>query len=191
MREARLIATAVALIGVAFSWSAIAIAAPPPSDPSPGDSVSLTQGPATFGDGFTIDELSATSGPSGENPSGEVRFGASSFSDFGPVTCLTVSGNVATLNFESQFIFVGQIVTVRVVDDDPDTISILPLGRAATDCSSPPTINVNPLTSGDITVADAQPVPTTVAQCKKGGWRQFGFKNQGQCIRFVKPAPRQ
>jgi hypothetical protein len=27
--------------------------------------------------------------------------------------------------------------------------------------------------------------PTTKSQCKKGGWRQFGFKSQGQCIRFV------
>jgi hypothetical protein len=29
------------------------------------------------------------------------------------------------------------------------------------------------------------PVPTSRDQCKKGGWRQFGFRNQGQCIRFV------
>lgn len=28
--------------------------------------------------------------------------------------------------------------------------------------------------------------PTTVDECKKGGWRQFGFRNQGQCIAFVK-----
>jgi len=27
--------------------------------------------------------------------------------------------------------------------------------------------------------------PTNKDQCKKGGWRQFGFKNQGQCIAFV------
>jgi len=27
--------------------------------------------------------------------------------------------------------------------------------------------------------------PTTKADCKKGGWVQFGFRNQGQCIRFV------
>jgi hypothetical protein len=30
------------------------------------------------------------------------------------------------------------------------------------------------------------PVPTSRSQCKHGGWRDFGFKNQGQCIRFVK-----
>jgi len=27
--------------------------------------------------------------------------------------------------------------------------------------------------------------PTTKQQCKHGGFQQFGFKNQGQCIRFV------
>ena len=34
------------------------------------------------------------------------------------------------------------------------------------------------------------PVPTTKDQCKHGGWRQFGFKNQGQCIRFPKHGPK-
>jgi hypothetical protein len=31
------------------------------------------------------------------------------------------------------------------------------------------------------------PPPTSKAQCKHGGWRNFGssFKNQGQCVRFV------
>jgi hypothetical protein len=27
--------------------------------------------------------------------------------------------------------------------------------------------------------------PTTKAQCKNGGWRDFGFKNQGDCVNFV------
>lgn len=27
--------------------------------------------------------------------------------------------------------------------------------------------------------------PTTKADCKNGGWDEYGFKNQGQCIRFV------
>ena len=27
--------------------------------------------------------------------------------------------------------------------------------------------------------------PSTADQCRKGGWKSFGFKNQGQCIRFV------
>ncbi|SRR6266550_3124932 len=28
-------------------------------------------------------------------------------------------------------------------------------------------------------------VPTTKEQCMNGGWQQFGFKNQGQCVSFV------
>ena len=34
------------------------------------------------------------------------------------------------------------------------------------------------------------PAPTTKALCKHGGWRQFGSRNQGQCIRFVKHGPK-
>jgi hypothetical protein len=34
------------------------------------------------------------------------------------------------------------------------------------------------------------PAPTAKSQCKKGGWKQFGFKNQGQCIRSVKHGPK-
>jgi DNA-binding beta-propeller fold protein YncE len=34
------------------------------------------------------------------------------------------------------------------------------------------------------------PVPTAKAQCKHGRWKQFGFKNQGRCIRFLKHGPK-
>lgn len=34
---------------------------------------------------------------------------------------------------------------------------------------------------GTLTVAN----PTTKEECRNGGWMPFGFKNQGQCIRFV------
>ena len=27
--------------------------------------------------------------------------------------------------------------------------------------------------------------PQTKDDCKKGGWEQFGFRNQGQCVRFI------
>jgi len=33
------------------------------------------------------------------------------------------------------------------------------------------------------------PVPTSKDPCKNGGWQQFGFMNQGQCIRFVTRGP--
>lgn len=42
-----------------------------------------------------------------------------------------------------------------------------------------------------VVVHDAQPpAPTSKAQCKDGGWQQFGFKNQGQCIAFVNRGPK-
>lgn len=27
--------------------------------------------------------------------------------------------------------------------------------------------------------------PTTKAECKKGGWASYGFRNQGQCVRYI------
>src|SRR5215208_460176 len=33
--------------------------------------------------------------------------------------------------------------------------------------------------------AEDSPLPTTKEQCKKGGYKDFGFKNQGQCIKAV------
>ena len=41
--------------------------------------------------------------------------------------------------------------------------------------------------TGEVTsrvVVDAQPAPTSKDQCKKGGWTEFGFKNQGQCVSY-------
>jgi DNA-binding beta-propeller fold protein YncE len=37
----------------------------------------------------------------------------------------------------------------------------------------------------EIAVTPLPNVPTSIEQCRNGGWRQFGFKNQGQCIAFV------
>ena len=44
---------------------------------------------------------------------------------------------------------------------------------------------------GDITVTDAQPLPTSEEQCKHGGWAQFGFDNRKQCVRSVRQRARQ
>jgi hypothetical protein len=170
-----------AIVGTALALPSVSSAAPPA--PPLQDSVSLTEAPATFegGDfGFSgsIEELTATSGPRGENPTGEIMLTGlrglpGMFLDGGPI---------ATFNYVSEFF--GSNVTVQVVDDSPDTISILALGRAATDCSPPPETNVFQLTSGDVTVVDAQG-PTTKDQCMGDGWKQFGFANQGLCIAFV------
>lgn len=36
----------------------------------------------------------------------------------------------------------------------------------------------------------ADPLPTTKSDCKKGGYKDFGFKNQGRCIKAVNRASR-
>jgi hypothetical protein len=35
---------------------------------------------------------------------------------------------------------------------------------------------------------EQQAEPKTKAECKKGGYKEFGFKNQGRCIAFVNRA---
>jgi hypothetical protein len=188
-----------ATVGVALAFPSISNAAPPPSPLQ--DSVVLTGAPAvvpapTFDS--TIFALNATSGPSGENPSGLVRFDTV-FGHFhlgGPVTCLAVNGNTATISFPSQMDFPGDTITVEVVDDQPDTWAFADSteteGRAPTDCSplsGAPEVQRGPLSSGDFTVVDAQ-APTTKDQCKNGGWHNYPrFKNQGQCVAFVNHRP--
>jgi hypothetical protein len=39
-------------------------------------------------------------------------------------------------------------------------------------------------------VTDAQPFPTSKDQCRNGSWQNFPqFKNQGQCIAFIRHGP--
>lgn len=35
------------------------------------------------------------------------------------------------------------------------------------------------------TIYDFEPSPAEKGDCKKGGWEDYGFKNQGQCIQYV------
>jgi hypothetical protein len=187
-----------AIVAGALALPSVSSAAPPA--PTFQDSVSLTGAPAVVpAPDFdsTIFALNATSGPNGENPSGLVRFDTVGgfFHLGGPVTCLAVNGNTATISFPSQMDFFGDTITVEVVDDQPDTWAFADSteieNRAPTDCSplsGAPEVHRGPLSSGDFTVVDAQ-APTTKDQCKGDGWKQFGFKNQGQCIAFVNHGP--
>ncbi len=34
------------------------------------------------------------------------------------------------------------------------------------------------------------PLPTTKEQCMNGGYKAFGFKNQGECVAFVERGPK-
>jgi hypothetical protein len=123
-------------------------------------------------------EVNAQSGPSGENPTGQVHCGTL-FS--GPVTCLNVSGNVGLLTVQDSVF--GQ-VGVRITDGGPMADHLEALLGAG--CPTPLGSYLDFDFTGDIVVVDAQSPPTSKDQCKNGGWRNFGvFKNQGDCVSFV------
>lgn len=47
------------------------------------------------------------------------------------------------------------------------------------------TVTVGDGPAGVAITPGTRPSPTSKRQCKNGGWEAFGFKNQGQCVRFV------
>jgi hypothetical protein len=131
-------------------------------------------------------ELDARSGPSGEAPTGLVLIDPVQFAPFeGPVTCLAVSGNAATLNF--VVVDLALVVTVTVIDSPTgDRIDVTAAGRSPDDCSRVPNRVGALVGSGDIVVTDVRPLPRTKDECINGGWRSYGiFKNQGDCVSFV------
>jgi hypothetical protein len=157
--------------------------------------------------------INAQSGTSGQNPSGTVAFGVPIqtphgtvvFPVSGPVTCLSVTGpdhgagtpgapTTAVMNFQDPTL---GLFTLEVVDhggNGADILGGLPLSphRAPADCS-PLVGGFTSALSGRAVVFDAPVLPTSKAQCKNGGWRNFGamFKNQGQCVAFVVKQARQ
>lgn len=94
--------------------------------------------------GHVIWELHATSGPNGENPSGLVRFSNGPAYFGGPVTCLNVSGDTATITFVSDPSIISQPpinaegnITVMVTDGQPDTFVAGPRVSTPTECPLP------------------------------------------------------
>ena len=157
------------------------------------------QGQAPLGDSVTgtVEELAlptflvtwtfdASSGPQGENPTGTVQ---SEVVGTGSVTCLSVQGNRAVVGAS----FVGPInFLFYVVDSDtPDIIGYEGVGGPPiTVCPPPGGHEDRFISSGNLTVVDAQPLPSSKDQCRGGGWRNFQqFKSQGQCIAFVNHGP--
>ena len=182
-----------AIVGAALALPSASSAASTPTQ----DSVTLSGGPATASNAindFVIYDLNATSGPSGENATGHVTMDASTSDHMityhldGAVTCLAVNGNQASINFTDPNLSFFGVLRIQVVDGQPDTFTSFPEldNISASDCTP---IVFGPgngqVMNGDISVVDAQPSPTTKDQCKGDGWKQFGFKNQGQCIKFV------
>jgi len=175
----------VLVAGVVCCVPAVAAAQTPNQD--------FVVGTAGFGDpqfGVTA-SVDAHSGPSGENATGTATFGARQTFFGGPVTCLNVTGNRAVIGGDSAFVGPEGYLFL-VVDNSatgaPDLFGILfpPPAEAPTTCPSNLDVPLQPATSGDLVVHDAQPLPTSGDQCKNGGWKSFGvFKGQGDCVSFV------
>jgi hypothetical protein len=150
---------------------------------------------------YSTFDFSATSDPVGGSPSGTATWNEFGFHFEGTVSCLAVTGNQAVIGIDvdtaaSSLGFQGFFLTA--VDGGPpgsglDSFDAVPtsftgLGDVVpTDCSfafSP--FARDQVTSGDIVVVDAPPLPTSKDQCKNGGWQTYGvFKNQGDCVSFV------
>lgn len=160
--------------------------------------------------------IHAQSGPAGQNLSGSASltfisplppFGPGGYS--GPVTCLSIAGpdrgfgtagspTTTVLNFLAYVHpTILQVITVGLVDNGGNGMDLFILGpvggRAPSDCSPLPPSFVAERLNGRAVVFDAPLLPASRAQCKYGGWRNFGgmFKNQGQCVAFVVKQARQ
>ena len=173
--------------------------APDASGAAPLDTVTAAGG---SGAAYSNINISAQSGPSGQNPTGNVAFTinigrGTVFSISGPVTCLSVTGpdqgagspgSPTTAVMNAQDPTLG-VVTVMLMDNGgngSDVINSEDLRRAPTDCSPLNSPFQSTLVNGRAVVFDAPPLPTSKDQCKNGGWRNFPqFTNQGDCVSFI------
>jgi len=173
---------------VAFTYSATGTA----SGPYPGR-FTITGG-VSIGPGFIL-PVSLTGSFTIDSPVGRVT--GTSFSPNVGLQCpqVTCSGEACdpwgasfgtnTLGFSESDTYEATITTPH------GTFSDRGLFRAFFR-REPSDISLNGFDQNFRSVLDApEPVrPTRKSQCKKGGWRQFGFRNQGQCIRFVQHGPK-
>jgi hypothetical protein len=140
--------------------------------------------------------INASSGPSGENPTGTLEARGLLNATF-PVTCLQVTGNRAVIGGRLTSGPTTVQVFVVVVDEPGELQDRILREFFVNDPLAPATCaefdartgapTPFPAFSGSVVVIDAQPFPTSKEQCKDGGWRRFGdtFKNQGDCVSFV------
>lgn len=190
-----LLAMAVALVLAPPAARAAGTPAPPPRDSVAGSGTT-----AAFPNGFRVD---VSSGPSGEDPTGGFGFAVQirpPYPVLGAVatrsiTCLAVHGNTATAEgpvaiVDPFYADLGYGAKMTAVDNGgagPDAFGAVSVygTLAPSDCDTPAA--AHPVTGGDIVVTDARPLPARAAQCRHGGWRDYGdrFRNQGGCVTFV------
>ncbi len=156
----------------------------------------------------------ASSDAAGGHPVGTVEFvtgeRAGVFVTQGDVTCLAVHGRAATVgvHFEAPLPAAtpqAQNVLLFVEDNgeagtDRFAVQPLPGAPAPVSCPASPPLGVTlqpgfgpagVASSPGVVVQDANAVPISKDDCRHGGYDRFGFKNQGQCIAFVRHRARQ
>jgi hypothetical protein len=192
-----------AILGVALAVPSLSNAAPKSPPPTFLDTAKAS------GDNLVLDDFSAinidveaSSGPSGQDPSGHVIFGFNPIFDLGPVTgpvtCLEVTGNTAVMTVAGPFSSLPGFLafTVKLVDNGGSGLDrfqyfpIPPENSQYLDCRANPipTDFGGPLI-GRAEVFDSPPPPTSKRQCRHRGFAQFGFRSKRQCIKFVKHGP--
>ena len=187
----RLLVAAIWLALAMVCSSATASAQTPTRDSVTGFAFALIPVPNPPHNVMEVDFVfDASSGPSGEDPTGTVMMFPL---DGGPVTCLNVNGIDAVVGIAAPTTTFGGFLIYVSDNGTPgegrDTVDLVPVAGPPEACPAPVSANTAIFT-GDITVIDAQPFPTSKDQCKNDGWRDFSqFKNQGLCIAFVERRP--
>jgi hypothetical protein len=193
-------AASLVLVGVLASAVAPARAQIPTVDAVVAEGSTVPSGAVVV---TLVFDVEAQSGPLGEDASGYGSIdllvsGSVVFHVEGPVNCLEVSGDRAVIGLRtdpalSNFPAAGVMIETRdngpPGSDPPDLLNAIPVDDPSI-CAPlfvPPTIEV---VSGDVSVSDANPPPINRSECKRGGWRTFGFENQGACVAFVERGPR-
>ena len=174
----------------------------PDGQPTDRDFVTGEHGEQPDGNMQLITSFNASSGPSGQNPTGTVVLGLDVGGAPDPtiagynVTCLKVSGNRATIGGVLDFNNGPPFILPNAIYYVEDGVGGAPDGAAfEAAVSSPPTTCPDPLPAGhpalrpsvgrDLTVHDAVELPSNPQQCFGGGWQRYGFENLGKCLAFV------
>ncbi len=140
-------------------------------------------------------QVDASSGPSGENPTGSASFHPAGILPIsGPVSCLNVTGNTAVITVQGPFANLPGLLgfSLRVVDNGGSGLDSFQYWPADPEVPDPIDCKVGSLDwfggalIGRAVVFDAPAGPTSRRQCRHGGWVKFGFRSKKQCFRFVR-----
>jgi hypothetical protein len=184
MNRGRLIVAGV-LLAMAVSTSEASAQAPA------GDAVTGS-GTARFIsgglEGFTTPfRVDLRGGPSGENPTGALTL----LLTFTDPTCFVIRTTpveeppTATVNLLNPV--TGQRVVAQFGAAAGGQFIAVSSADGPDDCTLGSPATVAQVIDGEFSIVDVPPLPTTPADCKNGGWRNYGdtFRNQGQCVAFV------